>query len=314
MPFPAHIERVFASFGVPADTKAAVYDLYLSMGSEVLEVFGDIAERVGSPAHLRPEDTATIRAVVVERYLRRNHPRWIEGNPTPSFWHPREAEGRASGLVVPLGLVPEAAKRAIGGDQPTPEGVLILGRNAHFGGRHDTISFDVVASDLDDAIAIGQSVGQQHTVPGSVGETSGTYDSNLNIALFWETQPNVYKPAGERNRGISKIYRRHRNWHLVTLASALNWAREKGCTTFILRGEALATTHEVNPDKPVSDTIVELHNRTVQQVAGSLSLELQELRADDSQLLVNSGVMNHALTQHVARHGAGGSMWRVRPE
>jgi hypothetical protein len=113
MPFPAHIERVFASFGVPADTKAAVYDLYLSMGSEVLEVFGDIAERVGSPAHLRPEDTVEIRSAVVERYLRRNHPRWIEGTPTPSFWHPREAEGRASGLLVPLGFIPEAAKRAI---------------------------------------------------------------------------------------------------------------------------------------------------------------------------------------------------------
>ena len=41
MPFPEHIDRVFNAFGVPADTKAALYDLYVSMGPEVLEVFSD---------------------------------------------------------------------------------------------------------------------------------------------------------------------------------------------------------------------------------------------------------------------------------
>ena len=44
MPFPEHIERIFESYRVPADTKAALYDLYVSLGDEALEVFGDIAE------------------------------------------------------------------------------------------------------------------------------------------------------------------------------------------------------------------------------------------------------------------------------
>ena len=41
------------------------------------------AETVRSPNELTPEDTLLIREQVVERYLRKNHPRWIEGTPTP---------------------------------------------------------------------------------------------------------------------------------------------------------------------------------------------------------------------------------------
>jgi len=104
MPFPDHIARVFDAFGVPADTKDTLYDLYVAMGDEALEVFGDIAERVDSPATLRPEDCAPIRARVIERYLRRNHPRWIDGIPTPSLFHPRAFEGRVSGATSPRGM------------------------------------------------------------------------------------------------------------------------------------------------------------------------------------------------------------------
>ena len=46
MPFPLHIERIFDVFGIAPDTKATLYDLYVSMGPEVLEVFSDIAEGV----------------------------------------------------------------------------------------------------------------------------------------------------------------------------------------------------------------------------------------------------------------------------
>ncbi|HWS73039.1 MAG TPA: hypothetical protein VN605_13050, partial [Thermoanaerobaculia bacterium] len=67
MGFPDHIERVFEAYGVPAETKAALFDLYISLGAEVLEVFGDIADTVASPALLRPEDTVDIRAQVIER-------------------------------------------------------------------------------------------------------------------------------------------------------------------------------------------------------------------------------------------------------
>lgn len=311
MPFPEHIEKVFAAFGIAPDTKAALYDLYVCMGSEVLEVFAEVSERVDSPSSLRPEDTLRIREVLVERYLTRNHPRWIGNIPTPSFWSPRVSEGRASGVAVPMGDLSSIARRVIADDQPVPSGILMLGRNAHFGGREETISFDVIAADLDDAIAIGKAVGQQHTLPGSVGETSGTFDARQNVALIWEVQPNVYKPAGDRNRAIAKVYRRHRNWHLLTLAAALDWLRQRGAATYILRGEALAITHEVNPQKPVSPTIVALHNRTVADVAAALGVELLEPEIADDNVLRQSMVMNHALRKHVLGHGAGDVMWKV---
>ncbi len=311
MPFPAHIERVLTAYGIRPDTKAALYDLYLSLGADVLEVFADLAEGVTAATMLEPDDTLTIREQVVERFLRRNHPRWLEGIPTASLWHPREAEGRASGAAVPLGELPELARRVVPGDQPFPDGILILGRNAHFGGRAETISFDVVARGLDDALAIGNAAGQQHTIPGSVGETSGTFDSAQNVALLWEVQPNVYKPAGERNRAIAKLYRKHRNWHLVTLASAIHWLSLQKTATFILRGSALAPAHEVNPEKPVSETIAALHDRTVEQVVRADGATLAAPSEEDELLLLQSGVMNHALRKHVLKHGAAGAMWRV---
>jgi hypothetical protein len=311
MPFPEHIEAVFAVFKIAPDTKAALYDLYVSMGSEVLEVFAELSERVAAPSELRPEDTLRIRETIVERYLTRNHARWLDNIPTPSFWSPRVSEGRASGLAVPIGDVTIVAARVIGDDQPTPSGILMLGRNAHYGGREDTISFDVIAADVNDAIAVGKAVGQQHTLPGSIGETSGTFDARQNVALIWEVQPNVYKPAGDRNRAISKIYRRHRNWHLVTLAAALEWLKQHATTTYILKGEALAITHEVNPEKPVSPMIVELHNRTVDEVTHALGIELREPVVEDDSVLRESNVMNHALRKHVLQHGAQSVMWSV---
>jgi hypothetical protein len=311
MPFPEHIEAVFAAFGIAPDTKAALYDLYVSMGSEVLDVFAELSEQVATPSLLKPEDTLQIRDTLVGRYLTRNHPRWIANTPTPSFWSPRVSEGRANGLAVPLGSATAIASRVVGVDQPIPDGILMLGRNAHYGGREETISFDVIAADVDDAIAIGRSAGQQHTLPGSVGETSGTFDGRSNVALIWEVQPNVYKPSGEKNRAISKVYRRHRNWHLITLAAALDWLLTRGTATYILKGEALAITHEVNPDKPVSPTIVEHHNRTVADVARLLSLDLRDPEPSDDQVLRESMVMNHALRKHVLAQGATGVMWRV---
>ena len=297
MSFPAHIEKVLNEFAIRADTKAALYDLYVSMGDEVLEVFADIAETVPSASMLQPEDTLTIRANVVERFLRRNHPQWLAGRPTASLWHPREAEGRASGAAIPL--------RSI------ETGLLMLGRNAHYGGRTNTISFDVVAADLDDAIAIGTAAGQQHTLPGSFGETAGTFDSARNVALIWEVQPNVYKPTADRNRDLNKLYRKHRDWHRVTLTAALEWLAAQKAETFILRGSALAITHEVNPAKPVSETIAALHDRTVQDVVSVMSAALQEPTDADELALLDSGVMNHSLQRHVLKDGAAGSIYRI---
>ena len=301
MSFPEHIGRILDEYGVRSDTKAALYDLYVSLGDEVLEVFADLAEKSPALDVLLPEDTTQIRSAVVERYLTRNHPQWLAGQPTASLWHPRVTEGRASGLAMPL-------RR-----NEKPDGILMLGRNAHYGGRQETISFDVVAASLQDAIDIGLALGQQHTMPGSVGETSGTFDAAAGISLIWEIQPNVYKPSADRNRAIAKVYRRHRDWHLLTLTAALEWLRGQKCAIYILRGEALAATHEVNPEKPVSQTIVTLHNRTVEQVAQTAGFALTETDDHDGLLLLDSVVMNHALRKHVLHYGPSGSIWRVNP-
>jgi hypothetical protein len=310
MPFPEHIERIFEAFGIRAETKAALFDLFISMGDEVLEVFGDIAESVADPRMLQPEDCLTIRSRLVERYLFRNHPKWIEGKPTPSFYRPRLLEGRAAGVAIPIGDVPASAAAMLD-RQPIPDGIVVQGRNAHFGGCSETISFDVIPSVLDDAIALGQALGQQHTLPGSAGATSGTTDARNQIALLWEIQPNVFKPLGDRNREIAKIYRRHRNWHVITLLAAIEWLRAKSFRVFILRGEALRATHEVNAAKPVTPAIIALHNRTVESVTHALDLTLLPATPDDEELLANSNVMNTGLAKHVAALGAASSIWRV---
>jgi hypothetical protein len=308
MAFPDHIARVFDAFGVPPETKAAVYELYVAMGEDVLEVFGEIAETIDSPADLRPEHCEGMRSRVVERYLTRNHPHWQEGHPTGSLYRPRALEGRASGLALPLGPI---QPKPLGSDQPVPEGILMQGRNAHSSGRQETISFDLVAADLKDAIAIGQAAGQQHTLPGSVGETTGSMDAERSVALIWEIQPNVFKPAGERNRSIAKLYRRHRNWHIVTLVAALDWLKAKKFRTYVLRGEALPAAHEVNRAKPVSAAIMSMHNRTVENVTRGLNIDLVAANRDDEQLLLESGVMNASLYKHVGLYGAADAIWRA---
>ena len=130
------------------------------------------------------------------------------------------------------------------------------------------------------------------------------------IALLWEIQPNVYKPSADRNREINKLYRQHRNWHVLTLATVIEWLRAKSFRVFILRGEALPATHEVNAGT-LSPSIIALHNRTVSTVTKSLDLELIPATREDERLLANSTVMNTGLQKHVAECGAGGAVWRV---
>ena len=144
-----------------------------------------------------------------------------------------------------------------------------------------------------------------------MGETSGTADAANLVALLWEIQPNVYKPAGDRNRAIAKTYRRHRDWHTITLVAALEWLRAKTFRVYVVRGEALAPTHEVNKAKPVSPTIVALHNRTVETVARELGLPLTPATRDDEQVLLNAGVMNVGLNKHVVAFGAHDAIWRI---
>ena len=153
--------------------------------------------------------------------------------------------------------------------------------------------------------------GRQHTLPGSAGATSGTVDGERGIALIWEVQPNVYKPAGERNREINRVYRRHRNWHLITLAAALGWLRERDMRTYVLRGAALAPTHEANPATPISEKIAGLHDRTTESVTEALGLSLLPLTPDDEELILASRLMNTGLETHAEEHGLAGALWRV---
>ena len=321
--FPPHVAEVLSRFGIAPDTKATLYDLYVTMGNDVLEHFADLCADIPSPSTVRPEDLAPIRNRVVDRYLRKNHPNWVERRPTPSLWFPRMLEGRASGLAVPLGTIGgdqdgeygeqmDSLARAIVGDaQPLPEGVVILGKNAHSGGRIETISFDVVPTALEDAMAIAKAEGQQHTIPGSVGETSGTVDAPRSMALIWEIQPNVLKPVAERNREIQKIYRRHRNWHVVTLLAALRWLLERKMTIFVVQGRAIRWTHELNPHKPVSEMIMDLHDRTVRQVVESLGGALRPITPEETKLLLEAELMNTALHGHVSAEGGAEALWRI---
>ncbi len=121
------------------------------------------------------------------------------------------------------------------------------------------------------AIEVGLSEGRQHTLPGSVGETTGSYEAVGRVAVLWEIQPNVLKPGEGRNATIAKEFRKHRNWHVATLIAAIEWLSQRDAEIFILRGAALPATHQVNPNAVLSSTIQDLHERTVSRVDPQLS-------------------------------------------
>jgi hypothetical protein len=325
MSFPEHIAELLESYGIRAETKAALLDVYYQHGAAALDAFGDLAERFESVGEILPDDLAALRRMMVLRYVEKNHPMWMSGRPTESFFAPRISEGRGTGLISPLGLVDEegegfAAELArqvrilVGLNQPVPDGVLVMGRNAHYGGRDNTVSFDVVAPDRDDAVQVGFAEGRQHTVPCSIGETSGTYDGTRKLALIWEIQPNVYKPSGERNRKISKVFRRHRNWHLTTLAAAILWLRSAKTAVFVLKGEALAATHEVNRLEPVTDAVIELHDRTVARVVDGLGLHLREMAGREAERVGESSLMNTGLRKRFEAEGVASCLLAIDGE
>lgn len=321
MSFPPHIAAVLDRYGVKPDTKMALYDLYASLGSEVLEAFAEMADST-DVREIEADSVAQLRAIVVERFVRKNHPRWFEGASTPSLWHPRVLEGRVSGLLSPLGVLADepsndfaasvrsVAEVTVGENQPVPNGLLMLGKNAHYGGRFETVSFDVVPEDVEDAVAAALALGQQHTVPGSVGETSGTVDMIERRLLIWEIQPNVLKPGHGRNRDVSKLWRRHRNWHVTTLAAAILWGVKLGLRTYILRGDYLGVAHEVNPSKPVHEEVVALHDRTVSAVASSLGARLEVPSDGEVKALRENELTNHALSTMVDKEGGAEAFWR----
>jgi len=327
MTFPRHLAEVLDRFRIRPDTKATLYDFYLQYGADALDTFSSLSEDFEAASQITPEDLGGLRSRMVESYLRKNHPLWVEGKPTASLYAPRAAEGRASGLVIPLGDVDTALdegslmseiRRSIDGileaGQVAPSGIVLFSKNAHYGGRAETISFDVVSSDLEDALLVANAEGRQHTVPGSIGETSGTLDSAEKLALIWEIQPNVLKPVGDRNQAIARIHRRNRNWHLLTLAAAVKWLQSKGVDILVLNGCALAATHEVNPLQPVPEAVTLLHDRTIESVAAGLGNELVALSTDDQERLIGTELMNTGLRKLVSERGARHAMRRLRYE
>ena len=323
---PPKVAAVLERFGVASDTKAALIESYVAMGGDVFEVFIELAERIGSPGDVRPEDIPQVRLMMVERFIRKRHPEWLSKKPTPGFWHPREMAGRASGLVAPLGSILEDAEepfsieitravtRIIGPDQSIPRGMIMFGKNAHFGGRAETVSFDVVPFSTEDALTVGLSEGRQHTIPGSIGETSGTLDSRREMLLIWEIQPNVLKPDGDRNQSIRKIYRQFRNWHIATLTAAILWARARKFAIYIVKGEALAATHEVNVSQPISQRIAELHELALSRVAGGLGFSLTTADMGDRDALLETTLMNTGLRRRVESVGVETSIWKLRAQ
>ena len=323
MSFPPQIARVLDQYGIGADTKAALLDIYLQLGQRSLEAFSDLCESFPTASAIRPEDLGSMRALTVTHYLEESHGEWLEGRPTASFFAPRSAQGRANGLTAPLGALGESGDDAfaarvgratasiVGPGQPVPRGLLLMSRNGHYGGRDETVSFDLVCEDLSEAIAVGNAAGRQHTAPGSIGETSGTHDGIAKLALIWEIQPNAWKPQGERNRAIAKIWRRNRNWHVATMIAAIEWLRRAGAEIYVLRGCALQATHEVNPREPVTEALVALHDRTIAAVVGGLGGILRDPTPEEQAGLVGATLMNTGLTKFVSERGAAAAIWRA---
>lgn len=288
MTLPRSVSEALLRGGVPADTIAWADDLYRHLGPPVVDALSELVEARGlEPAQLRPEDLDAIRPMLGERYLRSHHSAWSRRGSSAAFWCDRSVEGAARGLVTALGdmeaadtpllaRVGEAARRAAGPDQPPPRGLLLLSQNAHRGNQDGTFAFDLVPADIEQALALNGSVGRHHTVPGSIGETSGRSLADPPLAIVWEVQPNVYKPTAERNREARAAYRRHRCWPLVTAVAALSWLCERGYRVFVLKGQALRAAHEVNPLEPLSPQIGRMHDATMASAAAGLGMTLSE--------------------------------------
>jgi hypothetical protein len=113
---------------------------------------------------------------------------------------------------------------------------------------------------------------------------------------FPEHIERIFEPSASARRRRRRCSTASSRWgHIVHLLAAIEWFRAKSFRIYILRGDALPGTHEVNAAKPVTPAIVALHNRTVESVTRALDLTLSPAMADDEELLANSNVMNTGL-------------------
>lgn len=288
MALPQPVSETLLLAGVPAAAIAAIDDLYGHLGPAAIDAVSELVERRGlAPDELRPEDLAGVRALAGERYLRQHHEGWTRGASSPGFWRDRAMGGGATGVVIPLGDlerpgsawaegVAASIRGAAGERQPPPRGLLLLSQNAHRGNQPGNFAFDLVPASLAEALALNAAEGRHHTLPGSIGETSGAALADRPLALLWETQPNLYKPTAERNREAGAAYRRYRSWPLATAIAALGWLRSRDYRVFALRGSALRAAHEVDPARPLGPEIERLHEMTLERAAAALQLRFAE--------------------------------------
>ncbi|MGE0451904.1 MAG: hypothetical protein AB7O37_08115 [Vicinamibacteria bacterium] len=323
MTLPAQICETLVRFGVPAEAMAGLDDLYRHLGPGVMDALSEVvdAERIPASA-LGPAQLERIRPTLGARFLRQRHASWRAGLSTPGFWRDRSYAGAASGLVIPLGdlaqpatptaaRVAAAARETAGLNQPPPRGLLLLSQGSHRNSQADVFAFDLVPSELEEALAVNDTAGRHHTLPGSVGETSGRLLSDPEVAIVWETQPNLFKPQGERNRGAGRAYRRHRLWPLVTAAAAFHHLLESGRRVFVLKGASLKAAHEADPGQPLVPETERLHDLTMSRAAAALGLRLHELRPAEEPreplrlAKVNLGVL-------IAERGFAAVAWELR--
>lgn len=288
MSLPPRFARVLAEHDIAADTRLRIEDLYYSLGSGVMDALAELAERRAlKPREITPGHLEDIRPLLGSAFLNRHHAAWLRGESTRGFWQDRGQAGAIGGSLQPLGLLDEGEQSdftrrvhelvtpRIAEGQPRPRGLLMLGLDSHSAARPGSFSLELLPREPEAAQLLNSCLGQQHTSPGSIGETSGCLLADEGPSIVWEVQPNVYKPTAERNREARSVVGKLRSWPIVTTVAAFLWLRDQGRRVFVLRPEALRPAHEVNPrDKPLGEELLGLHERNVRAAADALGLEL----------------------------------------
>ena len=181
---------------------ARLDDLHRLLGPGVVVALGALVDERGCPpSQLERSDLDAIRPWLGERYLAERYARWRRGEPSPGFWRDRSQEGSATGVVTPLielsspdtALAKEVADAvAATSGAAARRGLLLLSRNAHLGNQSGAFALDLMPEATDEARALNGAAGRHHTLPGSIGETSGRALGDRGVALVWEIQPNVF--------------------------------------------------------------------------------------------------------------------------
>ena len=244
-------------YGIAPDTKAALYDLYVSMGDEVLEVFGDIAESVDVAVAAAPEDTLPIRAARRRAIPHAQSSALARGQADAEPLASARAEGRASGLAMPLGV---ASSRDRASDRsattsrfPTASSMLGPQRALRRPARDDLVRRRRRGSRRRHRHR-HRPRGSSTPLPGSVGETSGTLDAGA-------TRRAALGDPAERLQAGGRAQPRHRRRSIAATATGTSSrssprmrlaARARALRIYVLRGEALAADARGEPGEAVS--------------------------------------------------------------